>query len=128
MRRYYVTISIIIKLFMMGQVLVNRKVDIPIPPIEKGVNEAVETLTEEVYDAIIQGIADSRIPHVEDLRVELLMGNSSITARYENQLINEGEIFLSDSDILDARIKYCMVKGEHELTKRLAYISKYLYE
>lgn len=128
MRKYYVKVSVIINLYLMGERLVNKRVYVPIPPIEKGVNEAVETLTEEVYDTIIQGIADSRIPCVEDLRVELLMESSSITARYENPLINEGEIFPSDSDILDDRIKYCMVKGEHELTKRLAYISKYLYE
>lgn len=128
MRRYYVTISIIIKFFMMGQVLVNRKVDIPIPPIEKGVNEAVETLTEEVYDAIIQGIADSRIPCVEDLRLELVVDYPSTTFHYEQQLVDERVIFDSNSAVLDDRIKYHMVMVEREWTEELARVSRHLYE
>lgn len=111
----------------MGQVLANKKVEIPIPPIEKGVNEAVEILTEEVYDYIHDTI-HNYVSDVEDLWVELLMENSSITARYEKQLVEKREIFDSNSAIFDDRIKYCMVKVEHELTKRLTYISKYLYE
>lgn len=111
----------------MGQVLVNKKVDIPIPPIEKGVNEAVETLTEEVYDYIIENIHNC-VPDVEDLRLELVVDHPSITFHYEKQLVDKREIFDSNSAIFDERIKYCMVTVEYELTKRLTYISKHLYE
>lgn len=127
MRRYYVTISIIMRLFMMGQMLANKKVDIPIPPIEKGVNEAVEILTEEVYDYIHDTIHNC-VSDVEDLRVELLMENSSITARYEKQLVEKREIFDSNSAIFDDRIKYSMVTVERELAKELAGISRHLYD
>lgn len=127
MRCYYVQMTVIIKLFLRGKIILSEKVYVSIPPIEKGVNEAVETLTEDIYDRIIDNIHNC-VPDVEDLRVELLLENSSITARYEKQLVDQREIFDSDSAILDDRIKYCMVMIERELTKILAYISKHLYE
>ena len=127
MRRYYINISIVIKLFLMGQVLVNKKVDIPIPPIEKGVNETVETLTEEIYDCIICSIHNC-ISNVEDLQLELVVDYPSITFRYEKQLVDKRVIFDSNSAIFDDRIKYCMVMVERELTKRLTEVSQHLYE
>lgn len=126
MRRYYINISIIIKLFLMGQILVNKKVDIPIPPIEKGVNEVVETLTEDVYDCIIDNIYNC-VPAVEDLRLELVVDHPSVTFHYEQQLVGKREIYFSNLSDFDDQIKYCMVMVERELTKELAGVSRHLY-
>lgn len=111
----------------MGKILVNKRVYFPIPPIEKGVTEVAESLTEGIYDCIICNVYD-RVSYVEDLRLELSIESSSITANCEKQLVDKRDIFDSDSAILDDRIKYCMVMVERELTKRLADISECLYE
>lgn len=127
MRRYYINISILIKLFLMGQVLVNKRVDIPIPPIEKGVNEAIETLTEDVYDCIIDNI-HNRVPGVEDLRLELIVNHPSIIFHYEQQLVGKKDIYFSNLPGFDDHIKHCMVMVEREWTEELARVSRHLYE
>lgn len=122
---YYRTISILVRLFLMGKILLSEKVYVPIPPIEKGMNEAAETLVERVYDCIRDNIHNC---DVEDLRVELLMENSSITARYEKQLVGKREVFDSNSSTFDDRIKCQMVTVERELADELSLVSKHLYE
>ena len=124
---YYRTISILIRLFLMGKMLLSEKVYVPIPPFEKGMNEVAETLTERVYDCIHEKIHNC-VSDVEDLRVELLMENSSINACYEKQLVDKREIFNSSSSTFDDRIKCRMVTVERELTDKLSLASKHLYE
>ena len=127
MRRYYINISIIIRLFLMGKMLGNKRVYVPIPPIEKGMNEAVETLTEEVYDFIICNIHNCS-SDVEDLRLELVVDYPSTTFHYEQQLVDERVIFDSNSAVLDDRIKYHMVMVERKWIEELARVSRHLYE
>lgn len=129
MRKYYIEISVIINLFLMGERLVNKRVYVPIPPIEKGVNEAVEILTEEVYSAINQSIADNCVPEVEDLRLELWMEcPPPNTVHYEIQLVEKGEVYLPEYPITLDKIRFCMVAVERELTKILAGVSRHLYD
>lgn len=70
----------------------------------------------------------SRIPCVEDLRLELVVDYPSTTFHYEQQLVDERVIFDSNSAVLDGRIKYHMVMVEREWTEELARVSRHLYE
>lgn len=127
MCNYYLKIKVGIKLFLMGKMLIHKKIYVPIPPIEKGVDMTAESVTKEIYDCI-QGIPNSCIPHVEDLRLELTMEGSSITTHYEMQLVNKREVYFPDLSNFNERIRYCMVMVERELVKKLADISNHLYD
>lgn len=127
MCNFYLQILVTIRLFLMGEMLLSEKVYVPIPPFEKGMNEVAETLTERVYDCIHEKIHNC-VSDVEDLRVELLMENSSINACCEKQLVDKREIFDSNSSTFDDRIKCRMVTVERELADKLSLISKHLYE
>lgn len=126
MSKYYINISIAIRLFLMGKLLMSKTIYLPIPPIEKGVTEAVESLTEEVYD-YARNVPD-RVPEVEDLRLELVMENASISAHYKKQIVDKKEVIDSKSTTLDDRIKFSMVSVERELSEILTHLSEHLYE
>ena len=128
MCNYHLQILITIKLFLMGEMLMQKQIYAPIPPIEKGVNSVAESLTKEIYDCIAQNVSGNPVLHIEDLQLEVLMERESINAHYKKQLVEKSEVYFSNLPNFGDRVKYCMVMVERELTDKLTFISKHLYE
>lgn len=109
----------------MGNLLMAKRVIVPIPPIEKGVTQAAESLTKKIFNWIANDIAHD-VHCIEDLRLELLIDGSSITSHFEIQLVEEYQLYSLDASDLDL-IKHKMIMVERKLTKEFAGVSKHLY-
>ena len=123
----FLKISVVIKVYLMGKVVHNDTVHISIPPVEKGVDKAAELLAEEICDRI-EDVAFHTASYIEDLRLEISMEGESFIDRYEKQVVGERKVYASCWPNLRDRVKYCMVKVERELTKKLTAISLHLYQ
>lgn len=128
MGNYYIGVTIRMRLVLMGKKLSSRKKDILIPPIEKGVEQIAESLTEEIYSYISSAISYTHFSRVEDLNLELSMEGHSLSTHHEVQLVEKNEVYYPGSSSFDARIRYCMVRMERDLVKILAEISSRLYD
>lgn len=128
MGNYYLGVTIRMRLVLMGKKLSSRKKDILIPPIEKGVEQIAESLTEEIYSYISSAISYTHFSRVEDLNLELSMEGHSLSTHHEVQLVEKNEAYYPGSSSFDARIRYCMVRMERDLVKILAEISSRLYD
>lgn len=124
MCNYYLQTEVIIRLFLMDELLVLKKIYVPLPPIEKGVNEAAENLTEEIYNCVVHSIFPDLTPLVEDLRLEIYIQG---LPRYKVQLVEKREVYCSDLSNFNERIRYYMVLVERELVQKLESLSNCLY-
>lgn len=125
---YYLAIAIRMRLILMGKKFASQKIDILVPPVEKGVEHIAESLTKDIYDYIRGAISCTHFSRVEDLNLELSMEGHSLRTRHEVQLVEKNEVYYPGSSSFDARIRYCMVRMERDLVKILAEISSRLYD
>lgn len=108
----------------MGVVVLNKKISIPVPPIEKGIEKAAELLTKKIFRCTKE---ISYNLGIEDFKLEVLMEGESISSNYEMIIVNKGEVYISHSSPFESLIKYRMVMLERKLVENLTSISRYLY-
>ena len=128
MCKYYLQITVALKFFSMGDLFIREEFSVTIPPIEKGVDQPAEYLTEKIYDCINGELLRRHISHVEDLRLEVKFINwFNCIGRFEIQLVDKFEISFPDSSIFIEKMKYKMVEIERKSAKQLAAISRNIY-